>query len=99
MAIFTVSNLTFSNQPTILVGASAAVISLLGVITAILLQGWLKERSRTAAKRLRVFFIIIGVQVVVDWSIPQVSGESHIFGLIMGFLIGSLLLINWKFTD
>ena len=99
MAIFTISNLTFSNQPTMLVGASAAVISLLGVITAILLQGWLKERSRTAAKRLRVFFIIIGVQIVVDWSIPQVSGESHIFGLIMGFLIGSLLLINWKFTD
>lgn len=99
MFAFTLMHIFIDLPEQMLVGASAAVIGLLGVIGAILLQGWLKERSSIAGRRLRLFAIIIAVQIAVDSSIPQISGESHIFGLVIGFLIGSLLLINWQFED
>lgn len=99
MLVFTIRHLSISSPEQMLVGASAAVIGLLGVIVAILLQGWVKERSRVAGKRLRIFFIMIAIQIMVDWSIPEISGESHIFGLVIGFLVGSLLLINWQIKD
>ena len=99
MLVFTIRHLSISSPEQMLVGASAAVIGLLGVIVAILLQGWVKERSRVAGKRLRIFFIMIAIQIMVDSSIPEISGESHIFGLVMGFLIGSLLLIKLQVED
>lgn len=77
----------------IVVGASGAIMGLLGAIGAILLQGWYREKARVAAKRLRTVLFIIGLQIVFDLATPQVSFVGHISGLGLGFLAGSLLAI------
>ncbi len=76
-----------------LVGASAAIMGLIGAILAISLQIWLRRRySVTAKRRLQQIILIIIIQFIFDNIIPQVSFHSHLFGLIIGFLISSVLV-------
>ncbi|MGL6338741.1 MAG: rhomboid family intramembrane serine protease [Waterburya sp.] len=77
----------------LLVGASAAIMGLIGAILAISLQIWLRRRySVTAKRRLQQIILIIIIQFIFDNIIPQVSFHSHLFGLIIGFLISSVLV-------
>jgi rhomboid protease GluP len=80
-----------------LVGASAAIMGLVGTILSISLQVWLRKRNSINAKRLRLVILIIGLQFIFDNLIPQVSFLGHLFGLIVGFLVGSFLVF-WKFN-
>lgn len=76
-----------------LVGASAAIMGLIGAILAISLQIWLRKRhSTTAKRRLQQVIAIILLQFIFDNLIPQVSFHSHLFGFIIGFLISSVLV-------
>ena len=76
-----------------LVGASAAIMGLIGAILAISLQIWLKKRySVTAKRRLQQIILIIIIQFIFDNLIPQVSFHAHLFGFIIGFLISSILV-------
>lgn len=77
-----------------LVGASAAIMGLLGVIVAILVRGWWQEGSAIARQRLRLFLGIIAVQMVVDGLIPEVSGLAHALGLIWGLALGIMLSVG-----
>ena len=83
-----------------LVGASAAIMGLIGAILAISLQIWLKKRySVTAKRRLQQVILIVIVQFIFDNIIPQVSFHAHLFGFIIGFLISSVLVFikfNWE---
>lgn len=84
-----------------LVGASAAIMGLIGAILAISLQIWLNRRhSVTARRRLQQVILIIIIQFIFDNLIPQVSFHSHLFGFIIGFLISSVLVfIKFKFKE
>ncbi len=84
-----------------LVGASAAIMGLIGAVLAISLQIWLRKRhSITAKRRLQQIIIIIIIQFVFDNLIPQVSFHSHLFGFIIGFLISSVLVfVKFKLKD
>ncbi|WAL62692.1 rhomboid family intramembrane serine protease [Thermocoleostomius sinensis] len=73
------------------VGASGAIMGLLGVMAAILLKGWRQEKARIAARRLRLVLLIVVLQVVFDVFTPQVSLVGHASGLILGFFAGSCL--------
>ena len=73
----------------ILVGASASVMGLVGSLTAIFLRRWLNEKSSINSKRLSIMVIIITVQLISDYLIAQVSMLSHLFGLLIGFMIES----------
>ena len=76
-----------------LVGASAAIMGLIGAILAISLQIWLKRRSSlTAKRRLQQIIIIIIIQFIFDNIVPQISFHAHLFGFIIGFLISSVLV-------
>ena len=76
-----------------LVGASAAIMGLIGAILAISLQIWLRKRhSLTAKRRLQQVILIIIIQFIFDNLIPQVSFHSHLFGFIIGFSISSVLV-------
>jgi len=76
-----------------LVGASAAIMGLVGAILAIALSTWLRKRYSVAAKRrLQLVILIIIIQFIFDSLIPQVSFYSHLFGLIIGFIITSFLV-------
>jgi rhomboid protease GluP len=75
------------------VGASAAIMGLIGGILAISLQIWLRRRhSVTAKRRLQQIILIVIIQFIFDNIIPQVSFHSHLFGFIIGFLISSVLV-------
>jgi len=73
------------------VGASGSVMGIVGATAAILLQGWRRDKSRLASRRLRFILFIIAFQVIFDLSIPQVSFTGHTSGLIIGFLVGLML--------
>jgi rhomboid protease GluP len=81
----------------IAVGASGAVMGMIGLITALLLYGWQTEKSRVAGQRLRVILLVIGLQVAFDLSTPGISVVGHLSGLILGFLLGLLLARSLQF--
>lgn len=93
MLAFSLLSVQLGETEQILVGASAAIMGLIGVMVAMFWQDWRKERSRIAARRLRVIILIVGCQFFFDFMNPQISFLSHVLGLIIGFIIGSILLI------
>ena len=93
MLTFTLLAFRLGLSNALLVGASAAIMGLIGAILAISLQVWLKKRhSVTARRRLQQVIIIILLQFIFDNIIPQVSFHAHLFGFIIGFLISSVLV-------
>lgn len=93
MLTFTLLAFRLGLNNAFLVGASAAIMGLIGAILAISLQIWLKKRySTTAKRRLQQIIAIILFQFVLDNLIPQVSFHAHLFGFIIGFLISSVLV-------
>ena len=84
------------NPGQIVVGASGAIMGLVGAISVILLKDWLRVRSRLATKRLQTILLIIALQTLFDLVTPHVSAESHFSGLILGFVTTAiLLLVPW----
>ena len=77
----------------ILVGASAAIMSLLGSTVVLLLHGWYRERSSLVAKRLRQAIAIVGLQILFDAFIPATSFLGHLLGLLLGAATMGLWLL------
>jgi rhomboid protease GluP len=74
------------------VGASGAVMGVLGMMGAIFLQGWCQRREKIAAQRLRSVVMIALLQTAFDAITPQVSMMGHLSGLLLGFALGWALL-------
>lgn len=93
MLTFTLLAFRLGLNDAFLVGASAAIMGLIGAILAISLQIWLRKRhSTTAKRRLQQIILIVMVQFIFDNLVPQVSFHAHLFGFIIGFLISSVLV-------
>ena len=93
MLTFTLFAFRLGLDNAFLVGASAAIMGLIGAILAISLQIWLKKRnSVTAKRRLQQIIIIVVIQFIFDNIVPQISFHAHLFGFIIGFLISSVLV-------
>ena len=93
MLTFTLLSFRLGLSNALLVGASAAIMGLIGAILAIALQIWLKNRHSTLARRrLQQIILIIILQFIFDNIIPQISFHAHLFGFIIGFLISSILV-------
>ena len=93
MLTFTLFAFRLGLDNAFLVGASAAIMGLIGAILAISLQIWLKRRNSIAAKRrLQQIILIIIIQFVFDNIVPQISFHAHLFGFIIGFAISSVLV-------
>lgn len=73
------------------VGASGAIMGLVGATMAIALRGTLRERSRTAKSRLLALGLVVALQTVFDFEMKQVSFTAHASGLVAGFVLASLL--------
>ena len=93
MLAFALLAIQFGTQDQLLVGASAAIMGLIGVISALALWNWRKERSHITARRLRFVILIIILQFTFDLITPQVSSLSHLLGLILGFITANFLLL------
>ena len=83
-----------ANTNVTLMGASAAIMGLIGTLLAIALKIWLKQKNPLNAKRLRTVILVIVLQFILDNLIPQISFYSHLFGLIIGFLVSATLLLS-----
>lgn len=71
-----------------LVGASAAVMGIVGAWAGSLVR----DRHRPHSRRtLRMILVIVAVQCVFDILTPRVSMAAHLSGLATGFLLGLLL--------
>lgn len=77
---------------TLVVGASAAIMGLLGAMAAIFLQDWLRSRNSLAIRRFIILILIIGLQFLIDYTTPHISLMSHLIGLILGFISGLFLV-------
>jgi rhomboid protease GluP len=75
----------------ILVGASGAIMGLIGAMGAIMYRGWRVEKAPVAGQRLRQILAIVLLQVFIDMAIPASSLQGHLGGAIIGFVVASLL--------
>lgn len=89
--------LSFTDQIT--VGASGAILGLVGAEAAIQLKGWRLEKAAIAGERLRLILFVVVLQTVSDLLTPQVSLVGHVSGLILGFLTGLVLFKAKKLTQ
>ena len=79
----------------VLVGASGAIMGLVGATGALLALGWRRERSRLAVRRLRGIVLVVVLQTAFDLTTPQVSFAAHAAGLLIGFLL-TASLAAWR---
>jgi rhomboid protease GluP len=93
MLVLTLLAVTMKDSTDFVVGASGAIMGLLGGIGAIYLQGWFKDRARVAAQRLRMIGLAVILQVFFDLLTPQVSFIGHASGLVLGFIAVAILLL------
>ena len=82
------------NNNIVLIGASSAIMGLVGTILVIAFRTWLNQKTLLNAKRLGVVLLVIGLQFVLDSIIPQISFYSHFFGLIIGSLVSAIVLLS-----
>jgi rhomboid protease GluP len=73
-----------------LVGASGAVMGIVGTWAGVLLRGRHLARNRSA---LRSILLIIAIQSVFDILTPQVSMAAHLGGLGAGILVGLIVAV------
>jgi rhomboid protease GluP len=85
-----------NNLNVLVIGASAAIMGLVGTILAISIQLWLRHRNALTTKNLGQVILIIILQFVFDNLVPQVSFQSHLFGLTIGLALSSFLLFSQK---
>ncbi len=91
--------LAFASRPSageieIFIGASGAIMGVMGAIAAIYLCQWRRQRSHEARARLLLIAFLFVVQSVYDLATPEVSSIAHVSGVAIGFLVG-LLAIGW----
>ena len=78
------------------VGASGAIFGVFGALAGFFLAHRDEIQSHSKAF-MRDFAIIIGINLVIGFSIPQVDVSAHMGGLLVGFLGGFLISKNFKF--
>jgi rhomboid protease GluP len=93
MAIITYVDTRWLREPQITVGASGAIMGLLGTMGAIHLVGWRRGKATSAARQFQAVLFSVGFQLVFDLTNGHTSIVGHFSGLIVGFLIGLVLLL------
>lgn len=91
MLVVTALALYMNSPNQVTVGASGAIMGLLGIEAAILLKGWQQEKAKVAGERFRLILTVAGLQFISDVLNPQVSLVGHTSGLLLGFAVGWVL--------
>lgn len=77
----------------IYLGASGAIMGMVGAMAAISLHDLWRQRSRAAFHGLRAALLILALQTGLDLVIPQTSLEGHLGGAVIGFFVTLILVI------
>jgi rhomboid protease GluP len=72
------------------IGASGAIMGMVGVMGAIYWKGW-RKGDYVAKQWLRSIALIVGLQTVFDSLNPNVSMTGHLAGLFFGVAVGLVL--------
>ena len=88
-SMFVVMTLSRHGIPT--VGASGAIMGLVGATGGLMFKGWLHHRASPAKRRLTAILMIVAVQTIFDALIPQVSMTAHLSGAVIGFVTALIL--------
>jgi membrane associated rhomboid family serine protease len=70
------------------VGASGAIFGLLGAWVAF---NYRRRTSPMASANLRWAFMLIGINVILGFSIPGIDWRAHFGGLVAGAMLGAVL--------
>jgi len=73
------------------IGASGAIMGMVGVMAAIYWRGW-RSGEQAAKQWLRSIVLIVGLQTVFDLMNPNVSMTGHMAGLVIGGIVGLVLI-------
>jgi rhomboid protease GluP len=91
VGVSVMTHLAEDPPPQILVGASGAIMGLVGATAAILFKLWRRDRNRVAMDRLRATASILAFQFIFDLFTREVSMSAHLGGAVIGFLLGLLM--------
>jgi rhomboid protease GluP len=92
MAFITYFDTRWISQPQITVGASGAIMGMLGTMGAIHLVGWRQARAISAARQFQAVILSVVFQLIFDLTNGHTSIVGHFSGLVIGFLVGLVLL-------
>lgn len=81
-----------SDEYTLLVGASGAIMALGGAVLAALIVRRDLRATRIGRAELIVLSVLFALQILFDTITPQVSGTAHAAGIAAGLLLGALLM-------
>jgi rhomboid protease GluP len=93
MAVITYIDTRWMTEPHITVGASGAIMGMLGTMGAIHLRGWRQAKVAAAGRQFQAVLFSVGFQLVFDITNGHTSIVGHFSGLIIGFLVGLVLLL------
>ena len=86
MALFTLLSIYFTQKEQVLVGASAAIMGLIGAIFSLSVKKFIFFKSRESLFRVQAVSSIIIFQLFIDYFHPNISLMSHFLGLSIGFM-------------
>ncbi len=75
----------------VLIGASGAIFAVFGAEAARQISNWRYSRDALDKGQLVNLALILLVQVVIDFSVPQISAAAHTSGFLIGLVLGLLL--------
>lgn len=78
-------------QNGVLIGASGAIFAVFGAEAARQISCWKHSRDALDKRQLVNLALIILVQAVIDFSVPQISAAAHMSGFVIGLILGLLL--------
>jgi rhomboid protease GluP len=80
-----------TGTPDLLVGASGAIMGLVGAMGALMLRGWRRDGAHVAKNRLIAVILIVLIQTFTDYVVPGVSMTAHLSGAFIGFAVAMVL--------
>jgi membrane associated rhomboid family serine protease len=86
-----VSTMSAEPEPIVMLGASASVLSLVGIQAALSLREYRSTGSIAAKAQLSAMAQIVLLQALFDSFVPEVSSTAHLGGAACGFIIGMAL--------
>ncbi|WP_373542244.1 rhomboid family intramembrane serine protease [Chamaesiphon sp.] len=92
MAFITYFDTRWANQLQVTVGASGAIMGMLGAMGAIHLRGWRQTKVAAAGRQFQTVLFSVGFQLIFDLTNGRTSISGHFSGLTIGFVVGLILL-------